>query len=296
MKIGIFEVSEPLPELSNTRAFSILRPWIDVSRVGSIVLNQLERYLAAKELGRIDRPGVYFDFTRYRPHVRTAAGRRIITTPNTVVHYAKIDTGDDYLFLHIREPHAMAEDYVNGIVELMEHFDVTEYCRIGGMYDSVPHTRPLLVTGSMSEEQALKAGEAVSTGGGNYQGPTSIINLVTEALAEKGVATPSLMAHIPQYVQLDEDHMGASRLMQVLCALYGFPDFLAEPTRGERQYKELTKAIENNTEVKALIKQLEAYYDRTQTSDEAEEDVQLAPDIEQFLREAGERLDDTENQ
>ena len=108
MKVGIFEVADPAPELHDTRAFAILRPWIDVGRVGSVVLNQLERYLAAKELGRLDRPGKYFDFTRYRPRMRSVGGRRIVTTPNTVVYYAKVDTEDDYLFLHIREPHGMA--------------------------------------------------------------------------------------------------------------------------------------------------------------------------------------------
>ena len=187
---------------------------------------------------------------------------------------------------------------MEGIVELLEHFNVVEYCRIGGMYDSVPHTRPLLVTGSLSEEQELKAGATVSTRGSNYQGPTSIINLVTQSLEEKGVATPSLMAHIPQYVQLDEDHMGASRLMEVLCALYGLPDFLAESNRGQRQYKELSKAIETNSEVKTLITQLEAYYDRTQGDPETEDEdsIQLPPDIEAFLQEATERLDEDDEE
>lgn len=298
MKIGIFEVTEPLPELRNTRALAILRPWIDVGRVGSVALSQIERYMAAKELGRLDRPGTYFDFTRYRPRIRSVGGRRILTTPNTVVYYASIESGGDYIFLHVREPHAMAEEYVEGIVDLLEHFNVVEYCRIGGMYDSVPHTRPLLVTGSLSEEQLQKAGGTVSTRGSNYQGPTSIVNLVTQSLENKGVATPSLMAHIPQYVQLDEDHMGASRLMEALCAIYDLPDFLAESNRGERQYSELNRAIESNSEVKTLIKQLEAFYDRTQTGAASEEGKgpELAPDIEAFLKQASEGLHDDEDE
>ncbi len=296
MKIGIFEVSEPVPDLQNTRALAILRPWIDVGRVGSVALSQVERYMAAKELGRLDRPGTYFDFTRYRPRTRTVGERRILTTPNTVVYYARIENGGDFLFLHVREPHSMAEEYVEGIVDLLDHFNVVEYCRIGGMYDSVPHTRPLLVTGSLSEDQVRKAGDTVSTRGSNYQGPTSIVNLVTQSLEEKGIATPSLMAHIPQYVQLDEDHMGASRLMEVLCAMYDLPKFLAETNRGERQYSELSRAIESNSEVSTLIKQLEAYYDRTQAAPSTSEEVgpELSPDIEAFLEQASERLNNEE--
>ena len=50
MQIGQFEISEPVPELKNTVAFAMLKPWIDVGRVGSLALNKLERHFAAKEL------------------------------------------------------------------------------------------------------------------------------------------------------------------------------------------------------------------------------------------------------
>ena len=153
MRIGAFELNEPVPELKNTCAIAMLRPWIDVGRVGTLVLNQLEAKLGAKELGRLARPGTFFDFTRYRPRMRIVDGRRVFTTPNSIVHYAQdADTERDYLFLHLREPHAVGEDYAEAIVDLATYFNVTEYCRIGGMYDSVPHTRPLLVTGTLSDE------------------------------------------------------------------------------------------------------------------------------------------------
>ena len=72
MRIGAFEVVEPLPELRNTCAISMLRPWVDVGRVGSLVLNALERYTGAEELGRLARPGNFFDFTRYRPRMKVS--------------------------------------------------------------------------------------------------------------------------------------------------------------------------------------------------------------------------------
>ena len=60
------------------------------------------------------------------------------------------------MFLHIREPHSNGEDYADAIVSFMKRFKVVEHCRIGGMYDSVPHTRPVLVTGSMNEDKASR--------------------------------------------------------------------------------------------------------------------------------------------
>ena len=297
MRIGAFEVGEPVPELHNTCAIAMLRPWIDVGRVGTLVLNQLEAKLGAKELGRLAKPGTFFDFTRYRPRMRIVEGRRVFTTPNSIVHYAQdAESGRDYLFLHLREPHAVGEDYAEAIVDLATYFNVTEYCRIGGMYDSVPHTRPLLVTGTLSEDQAERASGLASVRKSTYQGPTSIVNLVAETLTEQEVTTTSLMAHLPQYVQLDEDHLGASRLMEVLSAVYGFPSSFVDHTRGEQQYNDLSRAVEHNPEIKKLIPQLESYYDRVLVDPQTEESqMGLSPDVEQFLREMGDRLEQTED-
>ena len=295
MRIGEFEIVEPVPELKNTCAISMLRPWIDVGRVGTLGLTRLEQHLGAKELGRLAKPGNFFDFTRYRPRMRMVGGRRVFTTPNTIVHYAHdAETDRDYLFVHIREPHALGEDYSEAIVALLKRFDVTEHCRIGGMYDSVPHTRPLLVTGTLGEEQADKAKGLVSPRRSTYQGPTSIVNLVSEALTQMETTSNSLMVHLPQYVQLDEDHMGASRLMEVLCAVYGFPASLADNKRGQQQYLDIGRAVENNSEVRSLITQLETYYDRVLAGQEDEGETSFAPDVANFLAEMTERFDDSE--
>ena len=295
MRIAAFEVTEPVPELHNTCAISMLRPWIDVGRVGTLALTRLEQHLGAKELGRLARPGTFLNFTLERPRMRVVEGRRVLIKPNSVVHYATDDeSGRDYLFLHLREPHAMAEDYTDSIVELLKHFDVTEYCRVGSMFDTQPHTRPLIVTGTLTEGHADRAQGLVWPQTRVYQGPTSIVNQVTETLEGSGVVSTSLIVHIPQYVQLDEDHTGATRLIEVLCALYDFPGSLADPARGREQYEEIDRAVNNNPEVSRFIRQLETDYDRvrsSQTAEEPSDQAPLSPDVEDFLREMGRRLD-----
>ena len=299
MRIGEFEFKDPVPELNRPIAIAMLRPWIDVGKVGTLSLNILQRHLGAKELGRLAEPGKFFDFTRYRPRTRTVNGERVFTMPNSVIHYARDSATDrDYLFLHVREPHNFGETYCKAISEVLTHFDIREYCRIGGMYDSVPHTRPLLVTGAMSDEQAAKARGLVSQRRSSYQGPTSIVNMVSDLLDSKDVVSTNLMAHLPQYMQLDEDHMGSSRLVEILCAMYDLPRSLSDSARGERQYEDVNRAVEGNPEVRSLISRLESYYDRVLASEEEEEEepaAPLAPDIEQFLREVTGEDDAPEN-
>ncbi len=107
--------------------------------------------------------------------------------------------------------------------------------------------------------------------------------------------TTSLMARLPQYLQLEEDHMGAARLMEVLCTLYGFPVSLADSAGGEKQYQEISQTVESNKpEVKELIQELERYYDQNIVSMQSQEqsDVSLSPEVASFLDEMGERLDE----
>ena len=310
MKVGEFELVDPVPEMRNTVAVSMLRPWIDVGRVGTLSLRKLQQYLGASELGRLARPGKFFDFTRYRPRMRVVNGKRIFTKPNTIVYYAHDEYTDrDYIFVHVREPHNFGEDYTDAIVELLKFCNVTEYCRVGGMYDSVPHTRPILVTGSMKDDQENKAA-GLNPKRNTYQGPTSIVNQVNEDLNELDITNTTLMAHLPQYVQLDEDHLGASRLLEVICSAYSFPMELADKSQGEQQYKDINNAIDYKGEVGSLIKQLETYYDRVlarptdgssesgeidQSVGEVSGDITLSRDVEAFLNQMGERFENSPN-
>ena len=297
MRIEAFEVDEPVPEMRDTVAISMLRPWVDVGSVGSLTLDKIQTQLSGREIGRLARPGEFFDFTRYRPQMRSVEGGRSITKPNSVLQYGRDEgTGRDFVLLRLWEPHNMGEAYIDSIVALLKHLNVTEYCRIGGMYDSVPHTRPLPVTATLTEEQAQRAEGLVSLRGSGYEGPTSIVSLVPEGLEDSNVGTTSLMVHMPHYVQLDEDHMGTFRLLEVLCAMYGFPSSLPDPEPGTRQYDEINRAALNNPAVKELIEQLEADHDRGQEAvAEDVETVKLGPDVEDFLRRMGRRLEGPED-
>ena len=57
MKVGAFELNDPVPELRQAQAFTMLSPWIDVGEVGSATLQLLEAHFKATELGKLRRPG-----------------------------------------------------------------------------------------------------------------------------------------------------------------------------------------------------------------------------------------------
>ena len=296
MRLGEFEINEPIPELKDPHLLAVLRPWIDVGRVGSMSLNRLERHLRAKELGRLHRPGLYYDFTRYRPRSYFNQGKREVSIPNTIIRYAEREEGPDLLLAHLLEPHLYGEDYTEAMLELISSLGVKRYSLIGAMYDMVPHTRPLLVSGSGSDAgNAAKNGEGIAAEHrqarvrtSNYEGPTTITYLIPQEAAKQGVETRTFVVHLPQYFQVDEDLMGAARLMEILCSRYNLPDRLIQPERGREQYDSIEGMVSDEGEsVASLLQQLEEHYDREQKAEEPAPPP-LSPDIEEFLRDLGE--------
>ena len=286
MDIGGFQVDEPIPELTEPHAIVSLRPWVDVGRVGRHALIRLERHLGAQEVGRLSKPGRWYDFTRYRPRIMNVGVERRVTIPNTTVLCAKREDGPDFLFLHLLEPHAYGEDYVDSVLELLEHFDVKRYTQVGGVSDAVPHTRPLLVTGAVPEEHGKRLGIRRSS----YQGPTSIVYMVTQEAQRMGIETMNFLVHLPHYAQLDEDYSGVSRLLEIMCDVYSLPSRLVESERGQRQYRQVETAVARNPQAKKLVQQLESNYDEARARESNEDAAPLVPEVARFLEEMDRRM------
>jgi len=292
MRLRAFELYEPVPRLNEPHALAVLKPWIDVSNVGTLTLSRLESYLKAVPLGEIARPGNFFDFTRYRPMLDVKEGRRQVQIPNTTISYAKMEGGHDFIFLHLLEPHMLAETYVNSVFDLLKSFGVRRYCLMGAMYDMVPYTRPLLVTGSASNLRLQKELEVAHVVSSDYQGPTTITYLISQRGLEIGMETLSLIVHLPQYLMMENDYRGKKRLMEVLSILYDFPLSEEDADKAKEQEERVSQIaeqfIQQEPSYRLILNQLEAYYDSR--VGQAKEESKLSPEVEKFLRDLGRRF------
>ena len=283
MRIGAFELKEPIPELNEPYVFAILRPWVDVNNVGSLILNGLETQFEAKELARLAKPGNFFDFTRYRPNLYFEEGIRRVSIPNTTLSYAKREGGNDLLFLRLLEPHAMAEVYVSSVLRLLKTLKVKKYCLLGSMYDAVPHTKPLIVNGGAigreTELDLRRSGAQPS----DYQGPTTITILITQKAPEFGMEAIWFIVSLPQYVILEEDYLGKVRLMEILNLLYNIPIDKKDFERAAQQRSLINQKVEKTPELKNLLPQLETLYEVRIKRKEGERMPKLSPEIEEML-------------
>ena len=286
MRIGDFELQEPLPMLKDPHVLAVVRPWIDVGNVGTLTMRRLERHLESKEIGRLVKPGRYYDFTRYRPKSVLKQGVREYSIPSTTISAAVREHGPDLITLHMLEPHLYGEDYTDSLIELLKYLGVKRYSMIGAMYDMVPHTRQLLVSGGILDSHNEAEYKLVGVRPSDYEGPTTITYLVSNALDAADIETRIFVVHLPQYFQVEEDFTGTARLMTIMCPLYGLPIRLADSERGRQQYASLQNIVTDTSEVAGLLERLEERYDRENNPD-SEPTSDLSPMVEEFLQGLG---------
>ena len=292
MEIGAFTIDEPVPTLRRPHALTMLRPWIDVGGVGAAALDGLEKSLISLPLGRLSRPGRFFDFTRYRPNAYFKEGVRQVDVPNSLLRYAVGPADYDFLFLHLLEPHVNGEDYVESVLKLMDYFSVQRYALIGSMYDMVPHTRPLRISGTATDAAADAKLKSYGARPSRYQGPTTITTMLPAEATVRGMETMSVMVRLPQYAPLDEDYAGALRVLQALADIYGISvDTRELDTKAAEQVRQINLAVAANPQLQRAVTHLEERYDARHGGSPQEqgppEPTPLPPAIEQFLRELG---------
>jgi predicted ATP-grasp superfamily ATP-dependent carboligase len=288
-----FELVYPLPDLQQPRMVIALQPWIDVGSVGTMALTFLEKQWEAQEIGRLRRPGVFYDFSRYRPMLFRREGERQVAVPNTFLRYAKSPSRGDWLFLHSLEPHAHGEDYVEAVLGLIRQFGVRQYTLVGSMYSPVPHTRPPVASGGAASE-GLR--EQVKRGGvreSSYEGPTTILATMPQMAAGEGIETASIILQLPAYIQLERDYCGTEALLDILSRVYSLHlDISPLREESERQREATNESVAQNPQLQAMVAELERAYD-SQRQEAPEERPELSPELEGFLKDVQTRLEDS---
>jgi len=285
-----FKVIQPIPSLRTPHVIAVLKPWIDAGSVGSLVIDKLERIFGGVDMAKLSEPGKYFDFTRYRPVVGYKEGSREIIIPNTRLTWAKTGKGPDYIFLHMLEPHNRGEEYVTKIWRFLEKLNLRRYLLVGGFYDMVPHTRPLLVSGTASGRRSEAALQKLGVTETPYEGPSSICNLIAIEAEKAGIETMSLMVHLPSYTELEEDYAGTVTLLRILNQLYKIPLDETDTQLMEAQLKGIEAAVQQNNNLQGMVSYFEQQYDEREKTGITCDESHFSPEVDKFLRQMEKRF------
>ena len=244
MRLGNFELLEPLPVLRRPHVLAVLNPWYDVGKIGTLSLERIQRHLGCAEIGRLECPGHFYDFTRYRPESSLKDGRRELIIPNTSIRFSRRERAPDFIYLKMMEPHGDAEEYIDSVIGLLKFFEVKSYSLLGGMPGTVPHTRELPVStwgDSLEPEADSPFAKALYS---TFEGMSSITELVQHRAMDLGIESETYLVHLPRYLKPKEDFAGVARLMEILCNRYDLPETLIDSDKGKRQYDALQEEVE----------------------------------------------------
>ncbi|MCX7856838.1 MAG: PAC2 family protein [Deltaproteobacteria bacterium] len=283
MRIGAFEVIDIEEKPKDPVVIATLWPWIDVNGVGTLVLREIRKRYSASEIGKLSTPGTFYDFTRYRPQIELEGEIKDMNIPNTTIYLAKRSDKSDILLLRMREPHSHGELFVRSVLKILKEFGVKTYILVGSMYDTVPHTRPLIISGygmGKTAKEIVKKNGILPI---NYRGPSSIVNMVTKKAYESGIETMVFIVSIPQYVILEEDHEGKLRLIELLGRILDIPVDEDDYLKVLDQKTMIVENLERSPEIKAVIPQLEKIYDMRMRAAEKEGSLELSPEMEELL-------------
>ena len=255
--------------------------WNDAADAASTTLDRLISEWDAEVVAELD-PEDYYDFQMTRPHISVIeGGGRALTWPTTRLYVARPEgSARDIVLLRGIEPNMRWRQFCEEILDVAETLGVRLVVALGALLADTPHTRPVPVTGTVSDPDL---GERLGLEQSRYEGPTGITGVFQDACTGADMPSLSLWAAVPHYVAQPPCPKATLALLGRLEDLLEIPvpveDLVEEARAWERGVDELAR---EDPEVAEYVKALEEQRD---TSDlpEATGDA-IAREFERYLK------------
>jgi proteasome assembly chaperone (PAC2) family protein len=262
--------------------------WNDAGDAASAALTAMIEAWDADVLAEID-PEAFTDFATVRPQVRLDAERqRSIVWPTVGVWSASLP-GSDVILILGPEPALRWRLFSEQVVGIAEAFDATMAISLGALLADVPHSRPVPLIGTASDEGLIDRFELQRS---NYEGPTGIVGVLQDALQRSGLPTASLWAAVPGYASQLPSPKASMALVERACTMIGTPAPLSRLASGAAEYDARVAAlIGDDDDMVEYLARLEHLSDESDGSDDDLANAapidpdELMDEVEQFLRE-----------
>ncbi|MEU7880408.1 PAC2 family protein [Microbispora bryophytorum] len=272
---------EGLPELVDPVLIAAFEGWNDAGEASSGVLAHLESEWKATPLVELD-PEDYYDFQVTRPVVEMGDGvTRSIVWPTTRLLLARPPGAKrDVVLLRGIEPNMRWRSFCAEIVGLCHDLGIELAVLLGALLNDSPHTRPVPITGSVSDPGMARALNLELT---KYEGPTGIVGVLQHTLGTAGVQAVSLWASVPHYVAQPPNPKATLALLRRIEDMLDIPmpygDLAEEARAWEHGVDELAA---QDSEVAEYVRELEERKDAAELP-EASGDA-IAAEFERYLR------------
>lgn len=311
----------PSRHLKSPLMIIALQGLFDVGEGATSALHHLIKHTQAQKIATINSEE-FFDFSRERPIMSLEGGDRQILWPDTVCHATvgrgggdrgsfdvrsddsdrgsssdggndvRSDQGSDDLDSSSQrdlllvvgvEPHLRWRTFAGYLVDIVTEFGVSTVVSLGSPPGHAPHTRPLGVIGSTTN-QALAA--QLGLGPPTYQGPTGLVGVLHEQLDKLGVPSFSLKVSVPHYVTSPPNPEASRSLLARLELITGIETGHNTFDDAADQWREqIDLAVAADEDIAHYVRRLEQEIDSTEGMMPTGSD--LAQQLEAFLRGQG---------
>jgi hypothetical protein len=226
-------------------------------------------------------PDALFDFRSRRPVLDVTDGRLTdLHWPELTLRHTRVD-GRDLLVFSGAEPDFRWQELAEDVTDLTQRLGVAQWISLGAVPAAVPHTKPVPMMATASEDGLLAA---------DSPGPEGLLRVPSAALSvlEIGVTTAGtpavgFYAQVPPYASLG--YASASiALIERLSSHLGVVFELDELVEVERdQQARYDAAMDSDPVLRETVSRLEAVSGDVETERLPSGD-ELAREIERFLR------------
>ena len=274
--------------LAHPVAIAAFEGWNDAAEAASGLVNHLGIAWASTPIAAID-PDDFYDFQVNRPVIDVVAGKteRLVwpTTRLSLARAAATGLSRDVVLVHGVEPNMRWRGFTDELIAGFTELGVEMVILIGALLADSPHTRPVPVQVSGSNQQLLRG---VGSEPVDYKGSSGIVGVLQYTCAAADIPTVSLWASVPHYV-------AQSPSPKVTLALLRGVEDLLDVSLPQAELPEEARAWEHgvdelaqqDSDVAEYVRTLEEAKDATDLP-EASGDA-IAREFERYLRRRGDR-------
>ncbi|MEO5723515.1 MAG: PAC2 family protein [Ilumatobacteraceae bacterium] len=252
------------PTLQRPVIVAAFTGWNDAGDAASNSVRHLVETWQAKPLAEIE-PEEFTDFATVRPHVRLdAALKRSIVWPTVGLWSASTPGGDVILMLG-PEPALRWRLFVEEVLGVAESFGASMLLTLGALLADVPHTRPVRLIGTATDERVLSRYDMRRS---RYEGPTGIVGVLHEECARNDLASASLWAAVPAYASQMPSPKASLALVERTCEILGCPAPTSRLTEAAANYEtQVSSFVEHDIELTGYVARLESMTDTGELND-----------------------------
>jgi proteasome assembly chaperone (PAC2) family protein len=275
---------EGVPELVDPLLIAAFEGWNDAGDAATAAVEHLEEVWSAVPLAALD-PEDYYDYQVNRPTISLDNdGQRVVAWPTTRVSYARLaDLGRDVVLIRGIEPNMRWQSFAGEIIGYCQELGVEMVVTLGALLADSPHTRPVPVTGTSSDEHLTRS---LNLEQSRYEGPTGIVGIVQDACTRAGVPALSIWAAVPHYVAQPPCPKATLALLRHIEDLLDVPIPLGDLPEDARAWERgVDELASEDDEVADYVRSLEEAKDLAEAP-EASGDA-IAREFERYLRRRG---------